>query len=142
MKPNPWPAAVPPEELGDPAVITVDGTEPGRSRVDILRASQKQRHDLAPFMRFLRTLPKPPTPERTSITVKAPALFGLLLEGRLSLRNLDLVERIVEIHVLFRDNRWAEPGPIAVWAAMFRNRLRARLHAARRARGRRVLTTS
>jgi len=142
MKPYPWPAAVPPEELGDPAVIIVDGTEPRRIRPDVLRASPKQRHELAPFMRFLRTLPKPPRPERISITVKAPALLGLLLEGRLSLRKLALLERIVEIHALFRDNRWAEPGPVAAWAALFRSRLRARIHAARRARARRALTTS
>lgn len=127
MKPYPWPAAVPPEDLGHPVVITVDGTEPGRIRPDVLRASPKQRHELAPFMRFLRTLPKPPRPERISITLKAPALLGLLLEGRLSLRNLDLMERIVEIHVLFRDNRCAEPGPVAEWVAILRARLRARL---------------
>ena len=127
MKPYPRPVAVPPEELGDPAVITVDATGPAPIRVDFLRASPNQRHELAPFMHFLRSLRKAPTPERIIITVTAPALLGLLLEGRLSLRNLDLVERIVAIHVLLRDNRRAEPGPVAAWAALYRTRLRARL---------------
>jgi hypothetical protein len=133
MKPYPRPVAVPPEELGDPAVITVDATGPAPIRVDFLRASPNQRHELAPYMHFLRSLPKAPTPERIIITVTAPALLGLLLEGRLSLRNLDLLECIVEIHVLFRDNQSPDPGPLAEWAVMLRSRLRARLHAARHA---------
>jgi hypothetical protein len=141
MNPSRQPPPLEPEGLGDPAVITVDATGPAPIRVDFLRASPNQRHELAPYMHFLRSLPKAPTPERIIITVTAPALLGLLLEGRLSLRNLDLVERIVAIHVLFRENRWAEPGPVAAWAAMYRKRLRARVRAACRARARRASTT-
>jgi hypothetical protein len=142
MKPHPSAAAIQLQDLGNPAVITIDGTAPGRIRVDFLRASLNHRHALAPYMRFLRTLPKRPTLGRIIITVTAPALLGLLLEGRLSVRNLDLVERIVAIHVLLRDNQCAEPGPVAAWAAMYRKRLRARVRAARRAGARRALTTS
>jgi len=67
VKPYSWPPQVPPEELGDPAVIMVHGSQPWRIGVEIVRASPEQRADPPPFIRFLRTLRRPPDSERISI---------------------------------------------------------------------------
>lgn len=127
MKPYPWPAAVPPEPLGDPAVLIVHGSQAGRIRIEIARVTRDQRRDLEPFLRFLRTLPKPPNPESITITLADPALMGLILTGRLHIGSLDLVQHVVGLHVLLPDDRWGQSGPVAAWVATFRDRLRGRL---------------
>jgi len=131
VTPYSWPAQVPPEELGDPAVIMVHGSQPWRIGVEIVRASPEQRADLAPFIRFLRTLRRPPDSERISITLADPTIMGLLLQGRLRLGGLDIVEPMVGLHTILPDDRWGASGPVAAWIAHFRDRLRARLRIAR-----------
>jgi len=131
MKPYPWPAAVPPEELGDPVVIIVDGSRPGRIQPEVIRTTPEQRPALGPFVAFLRTLPKPPAPERISITLADPTLMGLLLIGRLSLGSLDMVERVVGLHTILPDDRWGQSGAAGAWLAHFHDRLRVRLRIAR-----------
>lgn len=138
MTPHPGSARVPPEDLGAPAVILVHGSRPGRIHIEIVHASPEQRRALGPFLAFLRTVRRPPDPERISITLADPALLGLLLTRRLSLGSLDMVERVVGLHVILPDDRWGQSGAPAAWVATFRDRLRARL----RTRGRAPLHRS
>jgi len=131
MKPYPWPAAIPPEDLGDPVLIVVHGSIPGRIRIETAHASPEQRRALGPCLAFLRRLRKPPGPERISITLADPTLMGLLLTGRLSLGSLDMVERVVGLHTILPDDRWGQSGAAAAWLAHFHDRLRVRLRIAR-----------
>lgn len=127
MKPYPWPAAVPPEDLGDPTVLVAHGSQPGPIHIEIAHASPEHRRHLGPFIRFLRLLPKPPVPERISIAVAEPQLLSLLLEGRLSIGSLETVKQVVGLHVCPPDDRWGASAPVLNWIAMFWERLRARL---------------
>jgi len=120
-----------PEGLGDPLVIIVDGSRPRRIQPEVIRATPEQQRALGPFLAFLRTLRKPPDPERISITLADPTLMGLLLTRRLSLGSLDMVERVVGLHTLLPDDRWGQSGAAAAWVAHFRHRLRVRLRIAR-----------
>ena len=127
MNPHAAPAPLPPEELGDLTILVVHGAHEGRIKVEVVHASPEHRRHLEPCLRFLWTLPKPPAPERISITVADPALLGLILTGRLSVGSLDMVERVVGLHILLPDDRWGQSGPVAAWVATLRDRLRARL---------------
>ena len=141
MNPHAAPAPFPPEALGDSTVLVVHSAQAGRIKVEVVHASPEHRRHLEPCLRFLRTLPKPPAPERISITLAGPNLLGLLLEGRLWVGSVEMVERVVGLHVILPDDRWGQSGPVAAWVATFRDRLRARLigpgrrHAARGQRG-------
>lgn len=127
MTPGPSPSLRPLEPVGDPAVLLVHSAQRGRIVVELVHASPAQRRALEPFVRFLRTLPKPPPPERISLTLADPTLLGLLLTGRLFVGGLDVVERLVGLQVLLPDDRWGASGLVAEWIARFRDRLRERL---------------
>lgn len=120
-----------PEELFPPVVLVIHGSSPGRIHVEIVRASAEQRRHLGRCLRFLHTLPKPPASERISLVIADPALLSLFLERRLSCGSLDLVERMVGLHVLLPDDRWGQSSPVAAWVAHFRDRLRVRLRVTR-----------
>lgn len=127
MKPYPWPAAIAPEELGDPTVIIAHGSRRGRIHLEVVHTSPEHRRHLGTCLRFLRTLRKPPAPERISILVGDPALFGLILTRRLPVDSLDLVERLVGLSVTLPDDRFAACPPVLDWWAHFRDKLRRRL---------------
>jgi len=128
MKPYPWQAQVPPEELGDATVIIVDGSRSGRSEPEIIRATREERRDLAPLLRILRALPKPPHPERISIVVASPKLLRLILEARLSVGGIEMVERMTGLTILPPDDRFGACAPVLDWIAQVRARLRERLN--------------
>lgn len=127
MKPYPWPTAIPPEDLGDPAVIIANGSRPGRIEPEIVHATPEERKDLAPLLRILRGLPKPPDPEHITILVASPKLLRLMLEGRLSVGGIEMLERVTGLTILPPDDRWEASAPVLDWIATFRARLRAQL---------------
>ena len=128
MKPSPWPAAVQAEDLGDPAVIIVDGSRSGRSQPEVIHATREQREDLAPFLRILRGLPKPPDPECITILVASPKLLRLMLEGRLSVGGMEMVERVTGLTILPPDDNWGACAPVLDWIAQVRGKVWQRIH--------------
>jgi len=134
VKPYPWPAQVPPEELGDATVIIVNGSRSGRSEPEIIRATPEERGDLAPLLRILRALPKPPHPERISILVASPKLLRLILEGRLSVGGIEMVERMTGLTILPPDDRWQACGPVLDWVAQLRAKVWQRIHRTQKSR--------
>jgi len=127
MKPYPWPAQVPPEELGDPAVIIANGSRLGRIQPQIVHATPEERKDLAPLLRILRGLQKPPDPEHITILVASPKLLRLILEGRLSVGGIEMLDRVTGLTILPPDDRWEAAAPVLDWIATFRARLCAQL---------------
>ncbi len=117
------------------AFLVVDGARGGRIGVEIMHAPPGHREALEVFLRFLRTVPKPPAPVRFTITVAEPRLLGLLLDGKLSLGSLDLVERVVGLEVDCPYDRTRTSAPVMAWVALFRDRLRGRLATVARRRG-------
>jgi len=128
MKPYPWPAQVPPEELGHPVQIIVDGSRPGRPQPEIINATPQQRQDLAPLLSILRGLPKPPDPERISISVLDPKLLRLILEGRLAVGGIEMVERVTGLTILAPDDNWGACAPVLDWIAQVRAKVWQRIH--------------
>lgn len=127
MKPYPWPAAVPPEDLGDPTVLVAHGSQPGPIRVEIAHASPEHRRALGPTLAFLRTLRKPPASDPITITLADPVLFALILSRRQPVDSLDLVERLVGLDISPPDDRFAPSAPVLAWWAHFRDKLRRHL---------------
>ena len=128
MKPSPWPAAVQAEDLGDPAVMIVDGSRSGRSQPEIVQGNREQREDLAPFLRILRGLSKPPDPERITILVADPKLLRLMLEGRLSVGGMETLERVTGLTILPPDDRWGACAPVLDWIAQVRAKVWRCIH--------------
>ena len=128
MKPSPWPAAVQAEDLGDPAVMIVDGSRSGRSQPEIVQGNREQREDLAPFLRILRGLAKPPDPERITILVASPKLLRLMLEGRLSVGGMEMVERVTGLTILPPDDNWGACAPVLDWIAQVRAKVWQCIH--------------
>jgi hypothetical protein len=129
MKPSPWPAAVPPEELGDPAVILAHGAHEGPIKVEILHASPEHRRALVPCIRLLRSGPRPPAGERITITIARPDLLARFLEGDLRVANLEALTPLVGLELRPEPDRQGPLAPLLTWCAQLGDLLRAHLRA-------------